>query len=151
MPARRDLRLAWLSCMALNLRRTARIVSAAYEDAVRPAGVRSTQFSILATIAVNPEVSIARLADWIDADRTTVQRSIGIMERSGWILVESAPAGNVRRLTLTPKGMRKLSEAYRLWEGAQSRMVEALGPGVSRRLLKELGEVRRRTARSLKT
>ena len=123
VPGTRDLRLAWLSCLALNLKRTARVVSAVYEDAVRPSGVRSTQFSILATIAVNPQVSIAQLADWIDADRTTVQRSIGILERQKWILVQNAASGNVRRLSLTSEGQKKLAEAYRLWDRAQRRMV----------------------------
>lgn len=146
MPAARQLRLAWLTCLALNLKRTARVVSTVYEDAVRPAGVRSTQFSILATLAVNPEASIAQLADWIDADRTTTQRSIGIMQRQGWILVENAPSGNVRRLSLTPRGRKKLAEAFRLWEKAQSSMVQMLGADSARRLLKSLSGVRKRAA-----
>lgn len=145
-PSARDLRIAWLSCLALNLRRTARMVSAVYDDAVRPSGVRSTQFSILATLAVNPEVSIAQLADWIDADRTTVQRSIGIMERREWIRVEKADAGNVRRLSLTTRGRKKLDEAYRLWEKVQNEMVDQMGEESSRRLLRELSSVRKKTA-----
>ncbi len=145
-PSPRDLRLAWLSCLALNLRRTARMVSAVYDDAVRPSGVRSTQFSILATLAVNPDTSIAQLADWIDADRTTAQRSIGIMERQEWIRVEKADSGNVRKLSLTPRGRKKLDEAYRLWEKVQNEMVDQLGEESSRRLLRELSGVRKKTA-----
>lgn len=143
VPNTRDLRLAWLSCLALNLKRTARVVSAVYEDAVRPSGVRSTQFSILATLAVNPEVSIAELADWVDADRTTIQRSIAIMERQKWILVENASSGNVRKLSLTSAGQKKLAEAYRLWERAQEKMVRALGVESSRKLLGVLRGCRR--------
>lgn len=143
MPSKRELRLAWLSCLGLNLKRTARVVNAVYEDAVRPSGVRSTQFSILATLAVNPEVSIAQLAEWIDADRTTTQRSIGIMQRQGWILVENASSGNVRRLSLTPKGRRKLSEAFKLWQKAQADVLQMLGAEPSRRLLGTLSAVRK--------
>ncbi|HMY47335.1 MAG TPA: MarR family winged helix-turn-helix transcriptional regulator, partial [Leptospiraceae bacterium] len=151
IPDSRDLRLAWLSCLALNLKRTARLVSAAYDDAVRPSGLRSTQFSILATVAVNPDVSIAQLADWVDADRTTVQRSIGIMQRNLWITVEKAEQGNLRRLKLSAKGQKKLAEAYKLWEQAQKQMVDILGTEASRRLLHDLSRARKKTREKLVT
>ncbi|MBI3394976.1 MAG: winged helix-turn-helix transcriptional regulator [Spirochaetia bacterium] len=142
LPGKRDLRRAWLSCLALNLRRTARIVSAFYEESVRPSGLRATQFSILATIEVNPDASIAQIAAWVDADRTTLQRSINVLKRKAWVTVEKAKAGNVRSLRLTAAGRRKLHAAYTLWEAAQSEMQNLVGHTAARTLLRELSRIR---------
>jgi len=142
-PTVRDLRIAGLTCIALNLKRTARVVSAIYDDAVRSAGLRSTQFAILATIGHNPEVSITQLSEWIDADRTTAQRSLEILGKRGWIVAKKAHTGNLRQLALTPSGEKKLAEAYELWEETQNRMTEAIGHRAARTLLHDLSQVRK--------
>lgn len=143
-PTKTQLRRAYFDCIALGLRKTARLVSARYDEALRGTGLRSTQFQILATVALVPGVNITELAESIDADRTTVQRSLTRLIEQGWLLSESGDGGNVRRLTLTEAGSRKLAEAYSLWEEAQSEVAAALGADRARNLLRDLRMTRRR-------
>jgi DNA-binding MarR family transcriptional regulator len=142
-PTRRELRIAGLSCLALNLRKTARIVSSIYDNAVRPAGIRMTQFAILATVGHNPNVSITGLAEWIDSDRTTAQRGLDVLRRRGWIVARKADAGNLRELALTQEGEKKLAEAYSLWEKTQNQIVDRLGDFKARNLLRHLSNTRK--------
>ena len=144
VPTKSQLRRAYFSCMALGLRKTARVVSARYDEALRRTGLRSTQFQILATVALGPGVNITELAESIDADRTTVQRSIVRLIEQGWLLSVPGDGGNVRRLSLTAAGEQKLGEAYRFWEEAQTEVTSALGPGRSQSLIRDLRITRRR-------
>lgn len=141
-PSKRQLRAAYLSCVALSLRKTARVVSSIYDESVRRAGIRSTQFQILAGLSVMPGISITGLSESIDADRTTIQRSLERLIKRGWIESGRAMTGNVRELNVTPAGARKLAEAYEYWESAQKQVVSAIGSKRTRGLLRELKAVR---------
>lgn len=145
-PTKTQLRRAYFECVALNLRKTARLVSAKYDDALRNLGIRSTQFQILATLALRPGVNITELAESIDADRTTIQRGIARLVERGWLRSDAGTGGNVRCLSLTEAGTAKLAEGYLCWEQAQTEVVAALGPERTRGLIKNLRSARR-TAR----
>jgi DNA-binding MarR family transcriptional regulator len=143
--------LHWLNagavCLNFNLRRTARAVTQYYDDALKPTGVKSTQFSVLMAVASSstPEndavekkvtfdnkiTDIARLAQ---CDRTTLTRSLKILETDKFIEVRKSEPGNVRRVFITARGIKKMKEIYPFWFHAQRELAKALSPGKTRDL-----------------
>jgi DNA-binding MarR family transcriptional regulator len=138
-----DLKIIGLSCLNLNLRRTTRLVTTFYDFILRPSGLRITQFTVLASIAYEKEPSITDLARITDIDRTTLQRSLEILNRDGLIRIEKKDTGNVRSVFLTKKGESKLSEGIELWKEAQNSLTENLGKIKLRETLKILSEIRK--------
>lgn len=141
--SREDLKVVGLSCLNLNLRRTTRLITSFYDSILRPSGMRITQFTVLASIAYEKEPSITDLAKITDIDRTTLQRSLEILNRDGLIRIEKKETGNVRSIYLTKKGESKLSEGIGLWEQAQHSLIEDLGKTKFKDTLKILSEIRK--------
>lgn len=123
-------------CHCLAARREARELTRLYEEKLRPYGLRATQFSILAALALKGPTPITDLADVLGLERTTLTRSADVMEREGWI--EDAPAddGRKRPLRLTDEGRRKVESAYPAWKKAQA-AVERAGGDSDRDLAEE--------------
>ena len=114
-------------CTGSNLRRATRAVSRIYDEALAPAGLRGTQFSLLIALSFFKEAPLLRVAEELGLDRTTLTRNLQPLERAG--LVASSPGKDqrVRLLRLTDSGQRTLQRAYPLWEEAQAKVVNALG------------------------
>ncbi len=126
------------ACACLNLRRASRMVTQLYDEALKPAGVRATQFPVLATIGSAGPISVNRLADRIVMDRTTLTRNLKPLERDGLIAVRPGDDLRVREVSLTAKGRKTLDRAYPLWERVQARLREKIGGSRVDRLLVDL-------------
>ena len=50
-----------LSCMCASLRRASRVLTQHYDEAMRPLGLRATQFTILQALSLVGEISQGRL------------------------------------------------------------------------------------------
>lgn len=131
------------TCTYFHARRATRILAEAFDDALRPHGLKGTQFTLLVAVSLQGEATIGRLAEAIDADRTTLTRTLAPLERDG--LLESRPGADrrQRRMALTPAGERTLAEAYPAWRRAQASIVEGLGVEDWERLMAGLAAVRR--------
>src|SRR5687767_11742713 len=73
-------------CYCLAARRAARAITRVYEERLRPYGLRATQFSILAALALKGSSPVGELADLLGLERTTLTRSARLLERNGWII-----------------------------------------------------------------
>lgn len=109
-------------CHCLAARREARAITRLYEEKLRPHGLRATQFSILAALALKGETRLGELADLLGLERTTLTRSAAVLERRRWIA--KAPARDAREhpLRLTAAGRRKLKAAFPDWKAVQGRI-----------------------------
>jgi DNA-binding MarR family transcriptional regulator len=114
-------------CTAARLRRASRAMSHVYDTAIAPSGLRGTQFSLVVALSLHGQATVARLADQLGLDRTTMTRNLAPLERDR--LVVSAPGADrrVRLIQLSDAGRRALAAALPLWEQAQRRIVDALG------------------------
>ena len=114
-------------CVCGALRTVTRAVTQIYDDAMRPAGLRVTQYGLLMRIDRLGPVSAAALVGALHADQTTLARALKLLEKSG--LVHRAPHADQRAkpIELTAQGRRKLARARKLWLGAQQRMVGLMG------------------------
>ena len=134
---RSDLRGARF-CAAFTLCKTVRAVTNLYDSALQPAGVRSTQFAILVAVARSQPVSIGNLSQLLLSDRTTLTRSLALMEKDGLLSISERSTMRQRFVTLSDKGRRSLTRSAPLWRKVQERYVAAIGAGRWRRLQREL-------------
>lgn len=112
---------------------------------LQPVGLKSTQFSVLIVIGIEEATSIAGLAKLADLDRTTLQRSLSILERDKLLQIEKVSKGNIRYVTLTSLGKRKLESAIPYWKTAQENILKKIGNEKVNALLKNLSALRKST------
>jgi DNA-binding MarR family transcriptional regulator len=142
--ARRDsgserVRLAAVrGCACFNLRQASRAVTQLYDEILRPTGLRTTQFSLLAVIRLHGTVSISRLAEAAVMDRTTLARNLDLLEREGLVRIQPGEDARVREVTLTPAAHDRLDAALPYWEKAQAEMTRRMGSRSLERLLVDL-------------
>jgi DNA-binding MarR family transcriptional regulator len=117
------------SCACLNVRQASRVISQLYDDALRPAGLRVTQFGVLVAAGATEEgMLIGELADRIVLDRTTLTRNLAVLESDGLVVIRPTPDdARARRVSLSAKGRRALERAMPLWESVQDRLRTELG------------------------
>jgi DNA-binding MarR family transcriptional regulator len=114
-------------CACLSLRQAARVVTQLYDEALAPAGIRSTQFSLLSAIAWMQPVSMNDLAARMVMDRTTLTRNLRPVLDAGLVTVRTGDDRRRREVALTRAGSRTLDEATGYWRAAQAEMRQALG------------------------
>ena len=130
-----------LDCVSFRLRRAARMVAKRYDDALRPVGLRNTQFSVLGALAFLGETGIGELAVQMATDATTLTRNLDVLVRRDLIENVAAEDGRVRRVRLTSMGQETLEEALPLWRAAQSKTLESVGSGTWQETRKILAEI----------
>ena len=114
-------------CTCAVLRRTARRVTQAYDRALRPAGIKLTQYSVLANVRRDGGLSITELAERLAMDRTTLTRNLRPMERVGWIEVGPGPDRRRRAVRITAAGRKVFEAAFPLWQAAERGFRRGLG------------------------
>ena len=98
-----------------------------YEDLLRPHGLRATQFSILASLALKGSTPVGELADFLGLERTTLTRSAALLERNGWVRSLRGGDGREHPLEVTAEGRSKLEAALPAWKAAQDAANEQFG------------------------
>jgi len=139
-----DARRIGRSCSVFALRRATRAITQLYDDALRPVGLRATQFSVLAVVRAfepAPQKELARLAQM---DGTTMTRALKPLEREGLVRIQPGATDRRQRVvSLTPKGRRRLAKAHALWEGAQAQLMDRFGEDPTRDLVRSLHDAAR--------
>ncbi|HET6925470.1 MAG TPA: MarR family winged helix-turn-helix transcriptional regulator [Hyphomicrobiaceae bacterium] len=131
-------------CHCLALRQAARRVTRFYDDVLAPAGLRTSQFSILARLHRLGPMPINTLAAVLALDRTTLGRNLLPLRRQG--LIEASRRGKDRRskpVEVTRAGVARLKAAAQLWGEAQARFEAVFGVSRLHALRALLDEVTR--------
>lgn len=116
-------------CTCFNLRKATRVVTQMFDDAMRPAGLRGTQFSLLAhTYGMGP-ITLTKLAEEMVTDRTTMARNLEPLEKNGLLKVGPGDDRRTRIVTITEEGRKKLAEAFPLWKKTQDEIKKLMGAG----------------------
>ncbi len=115
------------SCLCLASRRTARAITRIYDHKLRPHGLRVTQFSVLAMLALRGPTPMGQLASFLGLDRTTLTRSADILENKRWITSDTAEDARERRMRITDAGRRRVESAFGAWRAAQDSVQRKLG------------------------
>lgn len=128
-------------CAHANLRKAMRVVSQAYDAALKPSGLRATQFTLLAVVAASGEMPVTRLAETLVMERTTLTRNLKPLQAQGWLKIGRDADERVRLISITDAGRRVVADATPLWREAQARMKASIGRTRLSRLLDDLAVV----------
>ena len=129
-------------CACHTLRKTARAVTQFYDGALRPAGLRATQFTVLLAAARTGGATMTELAEALVVDRTTLTRNLKPLRERGLIESITGEDRREKHIAITAKGREALERAAPAWREAQARIAGRLGARWSR-LARDLGEATR--------
>ena len=116
-----DTRLKPELCNCLALRQASRHVTQFYDQFLTAAGLRTTQFSILARLRRLGPTTISVLAADLVMDRTTLGRNLQPLEREGLVaVVKGREDRRSREIRLTEAGVERLRAAVEGWLKAQA-------------------------------
>jgi DNA-binding MarR family transcriptional regulator len=127
--------------MCASLRRASRALSQLYEEALRPVGLRATQFTILQLLSLAGEVTQGVLGQMLAMDSTTLTRTLRIMAREGWIEKRRGEDRREWRMRLSKAGREQLKRALPEWQKVQTRLRTTLGNELCESLLKLTNKV----------
>jgi DNA-binding MarR family transcriptional regulator len=109
-------------CLCESLRKASRAVTRMYDDALRPAGLRVTQFSVLARLESDGKARVRDLSAALFLEETTLTRSVATLEKNGWVASSIGDDQRERYLSITPAGRKVVQRAFPLWKGVQKRI-----------------------------
>ena len=116
-----------LPCMCASFRRAARALTQVYDDALRPLGLRATQFTILQALSLTGEISQGDLGGLLALDSTTLTRTLRLMRASGWISERRGKDRRERWVKLSAAGRRRFKQASAPWQEVQTRLRDRAG------------------------
>jgi len=127
-------------CIANRMRRADRAVMHYYDTALRPFGLKMTQFTLLVALRLKAPVTIQELAKALVMDRTTLTRNLAALTRQDLARIEPGEDRRTRVAELTTAGHAILARAFPEWRKAQGRVRRKLGAERSDRLVRALAE-----------
>jgi DNA-binding MarR family transcriptional regulator len=117
---------ASLGCTCFKLRKLARTMSRLYDQHLAAAGLKTTQYSVLAN-AAREALPVAELAERLGTERTTLTRNLKPLTEAGWIALVPGTDSRQRIVTITGEGRAKLKAAYPCWRAAQTEFERLIG------------------------
>jgi len=116
-------------CTCSALRRATRALTACYDAALKPAGLRVTQFAILRHLDRLGPIPVSRLAAEAALERTTMGRNLDPLKRRGLVTVTPGALDPRERLVaMTEAGRGALAAATPYWRDAQARINARIDP-----------------------
>ena len=116
------------NCLLTRTRQISRVLTSVYDEALRPFGINSPQFTLLVLIMELGPLSRAALGRRNHHDRSTLTRNLQPLISQGWVAEDSPTAdGRSRPLSLTEQGKQLLHCAASAWSTAQTKAKALLG------------------------
>lgn len=113
-------------CIGSRGRLLSRVLTRRYDEALRPHGLRVTQFGLLVALAEVGPSSPNELIRRLEVDKSTLSRNIHRLTDDG-LLHAGIDSHGYQWLALSEKGEAALAEALPTWKAVQQRVHEALG------------------------
>ena len=106
-------------CTNLKLRQLVRRVSRLYDAQLAPAGLKTTQYSLLSHVVTLGPLRPGELARAMDMDASTLTRNLRPLQDAGWVELGPGPDARSRLVAVTDAGREKRREAQRRWRVAR--------------------------------
>jgi DNA-binding MarR family transcriptional regulator len=127
------------TCLCLHVQRAARALARRYDEALRPLGLTSGQFSLLMSLNRPVPPSIGQVSTLLAMDRTTLTANLKPLERRGYLQVLTAETDKRRRtLVLTESGRSLLVAALPIWQRTHAAIEQMLAHSSPDRLRTDL-------------
>jgi DNA-binding MarR family transcriptional regulator len=127
------------TCLCLHVQRAARSLARRFDDALRPIGMTSGQFSLLMSLNRPEPPTMKSVADLLAMDRTTLTAALKPLARRKLVRIAvDKEDRRSRRLILTDDGEALLSAAVPIWKREHAAIERALprgGDGLRKDLL----------------
>lgn len=115
-------------CLCLAAQRAARALARRFDEALKPSGITSGQFSLLMSLNRPEPPTIGSVASLLAMDRTTLTANLKPLERRGMVeLVADEKDKRSRRIRLMDAGMTALNVAMPIWVGTHGEIDAAIG------------------------
>lgn len=135
-----------LDCTCFRLRRLSRLVTQRYDDALRPVGLRVTQFSLLSALRNEGPMTVAHLAKGLGADTTSMSRALATVAAKNWVRIGEGSDKRSKSIAITADGLAMLERAGPHWQRAQSEVADILGEEVQQAFDSQLDALSMRIA-----
>ena len=116
-----------LPCTNLRLRQLTRRVTQHYDGPMAAAGLKTTQYSLLATLLRLGPARPSDLAAALKMDPSTLTRNLKPLVAAGWVEMAAGADARSRAVSVTAAGRAKYTEARRHWKAAQRSLEQTLG------------------------
>ena len=127
------------TCLCLHLQRAARALARRFDDALRPLGLTSGQYSLIMAMNQPAPPSIGAIASILCVDRTTLTAALKPLKRRGLVTVAvDANDRRSRRLKLTPAGRALLARAVPVWRRTHAEIDRLVPDAGAERLRRDL-------------
>jgi DNA-binding MarR family transcriptional regulator len=128
-------------CNCFAAKQVSRYLTAIYDKALSPAGIRITQFSILHKIVRSGPITMGELATALSMDRTTLTTNLKPLERDGLISIGPGKDRRAKEAIVTKTGLARYRKAIPLWSEVQSKFESAYGTSSATQLRDSLRAV----------
>lgn len=127
-------------CLCLAAQRAARTLARRFDEALRPTGLTSGQFSLLMSLNRPQPPSIGAVADLLAMDRTTLTANLKPIEKRGLVQITvDRDDRRARRVALTRSGQAALRSALPIWRRTHKEIDREISPAVATMLRGGLG------------
>jgi DNA-binding MarR family transcriptional regulator len=107
-------------CIAVRVRLINRVITALYDEALRPFALRISQANILSAIRHTGEIRPANVSRILRIEKSTLSRDVELMKQRGWLESDPPAGGRNQTIRLTPEGKKLLGKIQPSWEKAQA-------------------------------
>src|ERR1700730_16560967 len=116
-------------CLGGCVRKLSRMVSAIYDGALANAGVKTSQFSVLVSVANRNQARPAELTKHLQLDESTLSRNVERMCARGWLRLVQDADRRSHLIEVTDKGEALIRNFLPAWQKAQAEVSRRLGTG----------------------
>jgi DNA-binding MarR family transcriptional regulator len=110
-------------CLCLAAQSAARTLARLFDEALRPVGITSGQFSLLMSLNSPEPPTLGAISSVLAMDRTTLTANLKPLERRGLVTsIVDADDRRVRRLGLSKSGRAALRAALPIWKKSHAQL-----------------------------
>ena len=114
-------------CLGGCVRKLNRMISAIYDGALANAGLKTSQFSVLVSVAIREQTRPADLAEHLQMDESTLSRNVERMCVRGWLRVVQDDDRRSHLIEVTDRGQALIRKCLPGWQKAQAEVSRRLG------------------------
>jgi DNA-binding MarR family transcriptional regulator len=114
-------------CVGGCVRKLNRMVSAIYDGALANAGLKTSQFSVLVSVANRKQARPAELIKHLQLDESTLSRNVDRMCARGWLRLVQDGDRRSHLIEVTDKGQALIRKSLPAWQKAQAEVSRRLG------------------------
>jgi DNA-binding MarR family transcriptional regulator len=114
-------------CLGVRVRTLNRAITALYDEALRPHGLRVGQMNLLVAVARMGTAKPGDLCRLLRMDKSTLSRDVELMRKNAWLEVDDSGDKRARPLRVSDEGLVLLEAVVPAWRQAQERAGAMLG------------------------